>query len=119
MGTPANPATAYSNSQDNLQILKQLYYDDAWVMKDLVFNKNRFLPSSVSAIKKNKKNNKLNLFSSNRMKLIFKNPFKFFLSLKTPYFNNLKILSPLSKFYFKKLYYTNNILSVFKLNKLD
>ena len=53
------------------------------------------------------------------MKLIFKNPFKFFLSLKTPYFNNLKILSPLSKFYFKKLYYTNNILSVFKLNKLD
>ena len=43
MGTPANPAIAYSNSQDNLQILKQLYSDDAWVMKDLVFNKNRFL----------------------------------------------------------------------------
>ena len=43
MGTPANPALAYSNSQDNLQILKQLYSDDAWVMKDLVFNKNRFL----------------------------------------------------------------------------
>jgi hypothetical protein len=43
MGTPANPATAYSNSQDNLQVLKQLYSDDAWVMKDLVFNKNRFL----------------------------------------------------------------------------
>jgi hypothetical protein len=43
MATPANPAIAYSNSQDNLQILKQLYSDDAWVMKDLVFNKNRFL----------------------------------------------------------------------------
>lgn len=43
MGTPANPAIAYSNSQDNLQVLKQLYSDDAWVMKDLVFNKNRFL----------------------------------------------------------------------------
>lgn len=43
MGTPANPAIAYSNSQDNLQVLKQLYSDDSWVMKDLVFNKNRFL----------------------------------------------------------------------------
>lgn len=43
MGTPANPALAYSNSQDNLQVLKQLYSDDSWVMKDLVFNKNRFL----------------------------------------------------------------------------
>lgn len=43
MGTPANPAVAYSNSQDNLQVLKQLYSDDAWVMKDLVFNKNRLL----------------------------------------------------------------------------
>ncbi len=43
MGTPANPALAYSNSQDNMQVLKQLYSDDAWVMKDLVFNKNRFL----------------------------------------------------------------------------
>jgi hypothetical protein len=43
MGTPANTALAYSNSQDNLQVLKQLYSDDAWVMKDLVFNKNRFL----------------------------------------------------------------------------
>lgn len=43
MGNPANPAIAYSNSQDNLQVLKQLYSDDAWVMKDLVFNKNRFL----------------------------------------------------------------------------
>jgi len=43
MGTPANTAIAYSNSQDNLQVLKQLYSDDAWVMKDLVFNKNRFL----------------------------------------------------------------------------
>ena len=43
MGTPATPAIAYSNSQDNLAVLKQLYSDDAWVMKDLVFNKNRFL----------------------------------------------------------------------------
>jgi hypothetical protein len=43
MGAPANPALAYSNSQDNLQVLKQLYSDDAWVMRDLVFNKNRFL----------------------------------------------------------------------------
>jgi len=43
MATPANPAIAYSNSQDNLQVLKQLYSEDAWVMKDLVFNKNRFL----------------------------------------------------------------------------
>ena len=40
MGTPANPAIAYSNSQDNLQVLKQLYSDDAWVMKDLIFNRN-------------------------------------------------------------------------------
>lgn len=43
MGSPANPAIAYSNSQDNLQVLKQLYSDDSWVMKDLVFNKNRYL----------------------------------------------------------------------------
>lgn len=43
MATPANPAIAYSNGQDNLAILKQLFSDDAWVMKDLVFNKNRFL----------------------------------------------------------------------------
>lgn len=42
MGIPANPALAYSNSQDNMQVLKQLYSDDSWVMKDLVFNKNRF-----------------------------------------------------------------------------
>jgi hypothetical protein len=43
MGTPANIALAYSNAQDNFQVLKQLYSDDAWVMKDLVFDKNRFL----------------------------------------------------------------------------
>lgn len=43
MGTPANTALAYSNSQDNIQVLKQLFSDDAWVMKDLVFNKNRML----------------------------------------------------------------------------
>lgn len=43
MSTPANTAIAYSNGQDNLAVLKVLYSDDAWVMKDLVFNKNRFL----------------------------------------------------------------------------
>ena len=43
MGTPANSALAYSNSQDNLAILKTLFSDDSWVMRDLVFNKNRFL----------------------------------------------------------------------------
>lgn len=43
MGTPANPAIAYSNSTDNVAILKELYSDDSWVMKDLVFDKNPFL----------------------------------------------------------------------------
>src|SRR5450631_1817565 len=40
MGTPANTATAYSNATTNVGILKELYSDDAWVMKDLVFNRN-------------------------------------------------------------------------------
>jgi hypothetical protein len=40
MGTPANVATAYSNAQINVATLKELYSDDAWVMKDLVFNRN-------------------------------------------------------------------------------
>lgn len=40
MATPANPALAYSNAQTNVQTLKELYSDDAWVMKDLVFNRN-------------------------------------------------------------------------------
>lgn len=40
MATPANPATAYSNAQINVATLKELYSDDAWVMKDLVFNRN-------------------------------------------------------------------------------
>jgi hypothetical protein len=40
MGTPANPATAYSNAQTNVATLKELYSDDAWVMKDLIFNRN-------------------------------------------------------------------------------
>jgi hypothetical protein len=40
MGTPANPATAYSNAVTNVATLKELYSDDAWVMKDLVFNRN-------------------------------------------------------------------------------
>lgn len=43
MGTPANPATAYSNASDNIAILKELYSDDSWVMKDLVFDKNPHL----------------------------------------------------------------------------
>jgi hypothetical protein len=40
MGTPANTATAYSNAVTNVATLKELYSDDAWVMKDLVFNRN-------------------------------------------------------------------------------
>jgi hypothetical protein len=40
MGTPANPAIAYSNAQTNIATLKELYSDDTWVMKDLVFDKN-------------------------------------------------------------------------------
>jgi hypothetical protein len=43
MGTPANPAIAYSNAQDNIAVLKELYSDDSWVMKDLVFDKNPYL----------------------------------------------------------------------------
>lgn len=37
------PLSQVSSSQDNLAVLKQLFSDDAWVMKDLVFNRNRFL----------------------------------------------------------------------------
>lgn len=40
MSAPANPATAYSNAATNVATLKELYSDDAWVMKDLVFNRN-------------------------------------------------------------------------------
>lgn len=40
MSTPASPATAYSSAATNVQTLKELYTDDAWVMKDLVFNRN-------------------------------------------------------------------------------
>lgn len=40
MGTPANPDLAYSNAQTNVATLKELYSDDAWVMKDLIFNRN-------------------------------------------------------------------------------
>lgn len=40
MAAPSNPATAYSNAQTNVATLKELYSDDAWVMKDLVFNRN-------------------------------------------------------------------------------
>lgn len=43
MATPANPAIAYSNAQTNIATLKELYSDDAWVMKDLVFDKNPYL----------------------------------------------------------------------------
>lgn len=40
MGTPANTSTAYSNAVTNVATLKELYSDDAWVMRDLVFNRN-------------------------------------------------------------------------------
>jgi len=40
MTTPSNPAFAYSNAQTNVSTLKELYSDDAWVMRDLVFNRN-------------------------------------------------------------------------------
>lgn len=40
MTTPANPSVAYSNSATNVATLKELYSDDAWVMRDLVFNRN-------------------------------------------------------------------------------
>lgn len=40
MATPANPAVAYSNATSNVATLKELYSDDAWVLKDLVFNRN-------------------------------------------------------------------------------
>jgi len=43
MGTPANPAIAYSNATDNIATLKELYSDDSWVMRDLVFDKNPML----------------------------------------------------------------------------
>lgn len=43
MSTPANPAIAYSNATDNIATLKELYSDDSWVMKDLVFDKNPYL----------------------------------------------------------------------------
>lgn len=43
MGTPASPSTAYSNATTNIATLKELYSDDSWVMKDLVFDKNPFL----------------------------------------------------------------------------
>lgn len=40
MTTPANPAVAYSNAATNVATLKELYSDDAWVMKDLILNRN-------------------------------------------------------------------------------
>ncbi len=40
MAAPSNPAVAYSNATTNVATLKELYSDDAWVMKDLVFNRN-------------------------------------------------------------------------------
>lgn len=43
MSTPSNPALAYSNAQTNVATLKELYSDDAWVMRDLVFDKNPML----------------------------------------------------------------------------
>lgn len=43
MGTPADTSVAYSNATDNIATLKELYSDDSWVMKDLVFDKNPHL----------------------------------------------------------------------------
>lgn len=40
MAAPANPSVAYSNAQTNVATLKELYSDDAWVMRDLVLNRN-------------------------------------------------------------------------------
>lgn len=40
MSSPSNPNFAYSNATTNVQTLKELYSDDAWVMKNLVFNRN-------------------------------------------------------------------------------
>ena len=40
MGTPANTNVAYSSAATNVATLKELYSDDAWVMRDLVFNRN-------------------------------------------------------------------------------
>lgn len=40
MTTPANPATAYSNAATNVATLKELYSDDAWVMKNFILNRN-------------------------------------------------------------------------------
>jgi hypothetical protein len=40
MTTPANPAVAYSNAATNVATLKELYSDDAWVMKTYIFDRN-------------------------------------------------------------------------------
>lgn len=40
MTTPANPGVAYSNAAVNVGTLKELYSDDAWVMKNYIFNRN-------------------------------------------------------------------------------
>jgi hypothetical protein len=40
MTAPANPSLAYSNAQSNIADLKELYSDDAWVMRDLILNRN-------------------------------------------------------------------------------
>ena len=42
----------YSNGTDNVQVLKELYSDDSWVMKDLVFAGNpalALIPKDESA----------------------------------------------------------------------
>lgn len=39
MSTPSNTSFAYSSAQTNVATLKELYSDDAWVMRDLVFNR--------------------------------------------------------------------------------
>lgn len=40
MSAPSNPTQAFSSAQTNIATLKELYNDDAYVMRDLVFNRN-------------------------------------------------------------------------------
>jgi hypothetical protein len=84
------------------------------------FNKNRFLKSFVKSTKK------LNISLLSAFKLTRTLSFKslFFIynqifDYKIPSFSNYRLTPALSKFFFKKIFYTSNILNIFKLNKLD
>ena len=81
----------------------------------LIFNKNRFLTSTL--LNKNTKKSK-NLFS--KLILLFpKNLSRLFFYNKIPHFTDYKKISSFSKFYFKKFFYNIKFLNIFKLNKLD